>query len=143
MPKVIACIFENKGKYLFEKRKDNEDNYAGLWTFPMGHVLFFETKKHAVKREMSEELGIKINSRDLFFLEKFIDKDPTSKKDYKFYIYLCKKYSGKITQTYEQEKISWLNFANIRKKGKNLSEIAKKIIIGLKKHKIRKTKKEG
>lgn len=132
MQRVIACIFENKGKYLFEKRKNNEDNYAGLWTFPMGHVLFFETKKHAVKREMFEELGIKIKSKDLFFLGKFIDNDPTSKKDYLFYVYQCKKYSGKIIKTYEQEEISWINLTKIRKKGKNLSEIAKKIIIRIK-----------
>ncbi len=143
MQKVVACIFEKKGKFLLEKRRDNEDNYADLWTFPMGHARFFETKKHAVKREMFEELNIWIKSKDLIFLGGFIDKDPTSKKDYKFYVYLCKKYSGKITQTYEQEKISWLNFTNIRRKEKNLSEIAKKVIIRLKKHKIRKTKKKG
>lgn len=129
MQKVIVCVFENKGKLLLEKRWDNEDNYAGLWTFPMGHVEFLETRKHAVKREMSEELKIKIRSKDLMFLGKFLDKDPTSKKDYLFYVYLCEKYTGKIRKSYEQEKISWLNLENIQKKK---SAIVKKIISMLK-----------
>lgn len=128
---VVGCIFEDKGKFLFEKRFDNEDNYAGFWAFPMGHKRFYETKKFALKREMREELNLKLKSRELKFIGKFEDIDPTSKKPYVSYIYTCKYSKAKIKETREQEKLQWLNFTQASKK--SLPDVIKKIILRFKK----------
>lgn len=129
--RVVGCIFEDKGKFLFEKRWDNEDNYAGFWAFPMGHKRFYETRKFALKREMHEELNIRLKSHDLIFIGKFEDKDPTSKNPYILYIYSCKYPRACIKKTREQEDIGWLDFKQASKK--NLAEVTKKIILRFKK----------
>jgi len=130
---VVGCIFEDKGKFLFEKRSDKEDNYAGFWTFPMGHKRFYETKKFALKREMHEELNIKLKFSDLVFVGTFKDIDPTSKKPYIFHIYVCKYQKTKIKGTKEQEKIEWLTLGQASKK--NLRDVTKRIILRFKKMK--------
>lgn len=128
---VVGCIFEDKGRFLFEKRFDNENNYAGFWTFPMGHKRFYETNKFALKREMHEELSINLKSNELKFIGKFEDIDPTSKKPYIFYIYSCKYSKLKIKGTREQEKLQWLDFKQASKKG--TADITKNIILRFKK----------
>lgn len=129
--RVVGCIFEDKGRFLFEKRYDYEDNYAGFWTFPMGHKRFYETNKFALKREMREELKIKLKTNDLKFLGEFEDIDPTSKEKYIFNIYWCNYSKTKIKETKEQEEIQWLDFKQASKK--NLPDVAKRIILRFKK----------
>jgi len=53
---VTYIIENNKPKYLILKRKLH---WAG-WEFPKGGIEKFETKKHAVKREIKEEANLKI-----------------------------------------------------------------------------------
>jgi 8-oxo-dGTP pyrophosphatase MutT (NUDIX family) len=54
---VVTYSETKKGiEYLILKRKLH---WKG-WEFPKGGMKFFETKKHAVKREIKEETGLKI-----------------------------------------------------------------------------------
>lgn len=82
----------------------------------MGHKRFYETQKIALKREMHEELNVKLKSQELKFIGKFEDIDPTSKKPYLFYIYTYKYPKIKIKGTKEQEKLEWLDFKQANKK---------------------------
>ena len=82
--KVVVFVFKEKNKYLFEKRWANEDNYAGLWTFPMGHIRKKESTEFALRREIKEELGIILHPKNDLFLCKFKQVDVTSKKEYQF-----------------------------------------------------------
>ena len=52
---VVYCMEEKKPIYLILKRKLH---WKG-WEFPKGGVGIFETKLHAVKRELKEEVGLK------------------------------------------------------------------------------------
>lgn len=128
---VVGCIFEDKEKILLEKRYDDEDNYAGFWAFPMGHKRFYETKKGALKREMKEELNIKLKRKDLKFLGKFKDIDPTSKNKYISYIYSCIYPKNKIKKSYEQERLQWLTLNQAEKM--NIPAVIKKVILKFKK----------
>ena len=56
---VVGIIFKGK-KFLIEKRKLNEKRDPGIVCLPGGHVELNESRKHALKREMKEELGIKV-----------------------------------------------------------------------------------
>jgi adenine-specific DNA glycosylase len=55
--KHTTCgIFLKDGKILLRKRRDDEDNYAGLWDIPSGHVNKNESIEDALKREMKKEV---------------------------------------------------------------------------------------
>jgi len=55
---AVAVIYRN-GRILIDKRKP-EGLLGGLWEFPGGKVRPGESLKAAVRREVHEELGIKV-----------------------------------------------------------------------------------
>lgn len=57
---VGAVIFNNEGEVLIIRRGKNSQNEIGYWGIPGGAVEFGEKLSDAIKREVSEELGIKI-----------------------------------------------------------------------------------
>jgi 8-oxo-dGTP diphosphatase len=87
---VIGVIFKNN-KFLIEKRKQNEKIDPGLAVFPSGHVNPKETREEALKREMKEELNIKVKRM------KFIKKDfwiASNRERQNLYYYLILDYEG-------------------------------------------------
>ena len=61
---VAVGIIWNKSKLLITKRKA-EGLLGGLWEFPGGKIEKNETVKSAIKREIKEELSIKIKPETL------------------------------------------------------------------------------
>ena len=87
---VIGIIF-NGNKFLIEKRKQDEKLDPGLAMFPLGHVEKNETREEALKREMKEELNIKVKRM------KFIKKDfwtASNGEKQNLYYYLISEYEG-------------------------------------------------
>lgn len=109
---TAAAVFIKDSKILLEKRRDDEDNYAGFWALPGGHNRKGETLQQTLKREMKEELNIEVTEDK--FIGKFKDKDPTSKKMYAHNAFLCMEWEGKIKKTKEQKKIEWVELKNIK-----------------------------
>jgi len=54
---VVAAVVERDGRYLITRRLEGT-HLAGLWEFPGGKILPGEQPKDALKRELSEELGV-------------------------------------------------------------------------------------
>lgn len=65
MIEVTAAVIIEKGKVLIAQRAENQ-KMAGKWEFPGGKVEQGETYEECLKREISEELGIKIEIESLF-----------------------------------------------------------------------------
>ncbi len=63
MEVAVACIHRN-GKYLIAKRSAAK---GGSWEFPGGKREKGEDWRHALKREIQEELGVEISARPHFF----------------------------------------------------------------------------
>ena len=55
-------IFEESNKLLMIRRAEGISK-GGFWCFPGGHVETGETSKQAIKRELTEELGIEVQPR--------------------------------------------------------------------------------
>ena len=106
----IAIIIKNE-KVLLEKRKDTEDNYAGLYALPGGHMKEQETPEQALVREIKEELNIEITKYKK--LLPVPDIDPTSGKEYIHHTFLIQEWKGEIKETKEQEKLVWANLNEI------------------------------
>ncbi|MDM5225008.1 NUDIX domain-containing protein [Cytobacillus sp. NJ13] len=62
---VVAGILIEEGKVLIAKRSGNDD-LAGKWEFPGGKVKKKETPERGLRRELYEELGIKVRVRKYF-----------------------------------------------------------------------------
>ncbi len=77
-------------KILLINRVKSDESY---WVIPGGRVEPGESKKEAVQRECSEELGIKVNVKDLF-LKRISDKPETI--GHCEYFYLCEIAGGVI-----------------------------------------------
>ena len=61
---VVAGILLEKGKILVSKRLP-QDSYGGKWEFP-GGTVDDESPREALRRELFEELGIKVRVGDWF-----------------------------------------------------------------------------
>jgi len=57
---VVVGIILNGKKFLVERRGLDEKIDPGIVCLPGGHVKINESKEEALKREMHEELGIKL-----------------------------------------------------------------------------------
>jgi len=67
---AIIFIFNDKGKLLLQKRSKFKDLYKSYWTgSASGHVDSGESYKDAAKRELKEELGIKLPLKQSFFIK--------------------------------------------------------------------------
>jgi len=65
---VSVCILKKKNKILFTKRP-SQKYYGDYWEFPGGKLENDETFEEGLKRELYEELGIKINTKSLKSLD--------------------------------------------------------------------------
>ena len=126
-------------------RKDKEPIYlllhyeAGHWDFPKGNVEANETDQETVKREISEETGIKDIEIVKDFKEKmhyfYKLKNELISKDVVFY--LAKSSSKKVKLSFEHIGSKWLpyNKAIEQLTYKNAKDILKKANKFLKTHK--------
>ena len=70
VPVVAAVIERDDGTFLLAQRPAGKV-YAGWWEFPGGKVEEGETLRHAVKRELREELGIEVRDADPWIVRQF------------------------------------------------------------------------
>ena len=102
MTNVVAAIIKKDNHFLIVKR--NRKKHLGLkWEFPGGKVKENETFEDALKREIKEELNIKISLQDKIAEEKYKDE----KIDIVLHYYLCTKTNGMIKLN-EHENLIWV-----------------------------------
>lgn len=62
---IHACLINGKGQMLIQQRTDSKDCYPGLWDITVGgSVVAGENSSQALRRELSEELGIVLPERE-------------------------------------------------------------------------------
>ena len=84
---VVAAIIFYNNKILAAQRAFSLDKDISLkFEFPGGKINKSETKINALKRELQEELNIKVEKFDYYFSSKYNYK----KKIIKLYFYKCK-----------------------------------------------------
>src|SRR3989344_5946201 len=89
---VGAVILNREGKFLLIKRGPKSQNEIGLWGFPGGAMEFGETPAETIKREVKEELGIKI--KPLKMLPPVNHRIPEEKQHWVAAPYICQLVSG-------------------------------------------------
>ena len=71
---VIRC----EGKYLLVQRSSNDDVFPGKWQNLGGKVELGETVEQAIKREVNEEIGLKLDKHPFFLQSYSWKKDSNS-----------------------------------------------------------------
>ena len=97
---VVSAVLIKNNKIFFQKRPKNK-SMPGLWELPGGKIENYETPENAIIRELFEEIGIKVNNKDLIPFN-FISYSYST-----FHllmpIFLLKNWSGKIFSKEKQE----------------------------------------
>ena len=66
---VHVCLFNSKGELLIQKRQDSKDRYPGCWDVSAGgFARSGEDSIGCALRELSEELGLRVEKEQLRFL---------------------------------------------------------------------------
>ena len=68
--KVVACILKKKKRILISSRPKHKE-FPGFYEFPGGKVKKTEFFLTALKRELLEELSIKIDLNKVIFLKNY------------------------------------------------------------------------
>ena len=103
---VSICILKNNNKILITKRPSHK-LFGEFWEFPGGKLENTETFEEAMARELYEELGIRINIKNLKSLDIF--NHSYDKKNYiMMNLFYLNKWSGKIRNK-DTEKFVWIN----------------------------------
>lgn len=102
---VVAAALINSEKEIFVAQRPEGGSLPGLWEFPGGKIDKNETPEEALVRELKEELGITVKSKDLVPLtfashtyEDFHLMMP---------LYECRQWQGSI-QALEHSAIKWM-----------------------------------
>lgn len=108
---IVRVFVINKEDILLEKRSIYKKTNPGKLCTPGGHVLYNESVLDAAIKEVYEEIGLKINAKDIKFISRIkqIKNDHRSFKN-SYYIYTDKKIEEFKIQKSEVEKVLYMNF---------------------------------
>lgn len=101
---VAAALIDGDGRVLIQQRPPRK-NMAGLWEFPGGKVDIGETPEDALVRELSEELGINVETACL--APAAFASEPLGEQHLLLLLYVCRKWSG-IPQLLEASALRWV-----------------------------------
>ncbi len=65
-PSIHVWLYTKNGEILIQQRAENKDTHPGLWDVSVaGHIGAGEDVVHSAIREVKEEIGLEITSKDL------------------------------------------------------------------------------
>lgn len=128
---VGAVIFNNDGNVLIIRRGNKSQNEIGYWGIPGGAVEFGEKLEDAIKREVFEELGVKI--KPLKILSPIDHILPSEKQHWVTASFVSKLTQGepKAMEKGKIDKIEWMSIDKAVKL-KKISKAAKCALIEFK-----------
>ena len=100
---VVAGILMERGRFLVEKRRADDEADPGFVEIPGGHVDPDESLEEALRREMREELGIEIEKVRL--VQKSL-ATATNGERQRIHYFHVEKWKGRIRST-EAERVYW------------------------------------
>ena len=107
---VVICILKKREQFLICSRPKGKE-FAGWYEFPGGKVEKNEYLIESLKRELLEELSIKLNTKNMIFLQSYEIKRQNKKILLNFFI--TNKWSGRI-KNLENQRIEWVDLKKLR-----------------------------
>ena len=123
---VLFCscvILINKQKKVLISQRPHGKFMEGFWEFPGGKVKNLEKFNDAAVRELKEELGVTLDTKNLTFLMNIFYKYPEYYLSMQ--VYFADKWKGKV-KSLEKQKFNWIKKETL--KDANMLPASKKII---------------
>jgi len=108
--KVVAGILHKNTEEVLLSSRNLEKKFNSCWEFPGGKVESGESKRHALKRELFEELGISVIYSSFFCNLKYDYEEFDVDVDF----FLVTEWSGEITGL-EGQKTQWVRISDLNK----------------------------
>lgn len=117
----VSCwIMNSKGKILLQKRSSNKTRNPNKWSKTGGHVATGESVQNALLREIREELGVKIDKKDIELLGIFKSEDINNRYfGYDFFINFDCPINKYTLQKEEVSKVKYVTIEKMKKLKKN------------------------
>lgn len=111
---VSAWIMNKEGKILLQQRTFSKKKNPGKWSKTGGHVDIGETCETAIKREIEEEIGLKVKDSELINYDLFKSTDPNAHFYlYGYIVFTTKKETDFIIQKEELERVKYYDIEEI------------------------------
>ena len=125
---VVAAIVLHKNKILLLQRSEKEETFPGLWELPSGKRENLESSMQAIKREVKEETGLRIEVVNPISTFEYIIEKPNFIKDTTQINYLVRvKGSSKIKISKEHQSFVWVKKKDLSKY--KITKEIKKVIL--------------
>lgn len=112
---VVIGVIKKGEKYLLTKRQSPKNEW-NKWQFPGGGLEFGEKLEEAIKREINEELGVKVKVEKIIFpIIEIIRKNDNFHGV--FFVFLCQMINKKdpIKINFEASEYGWFTKEEIKK----------------------------
>jgi mutator protein MutT len=112
--KVTASgIIIESAKVLLLKRLPTRKVWPSIWDVPGGTLEPFETVEQALRRELSEEVGL--NVRSFEYLDTVNEIEPASGMDYVNFMFVVTSWEGSPYNAapFEHEKLGWFSLREV------------------------------
>jgi len=121
---IVSGILIDKKKVLLGLRK-NTKIFPDYWSLPVGHVEEGESSLQAIKRELSEEIGVVVTNATRFCIK-------TDESELIYHeVFQVKNWDGNIVNQ-EHHLCSELKWFSLNKLPDNLTPVSKEIICDIK-----------
>jgi nucleoside triphosphatase len=102
---AVGGLIVNKGMLFLVK----SHKWGGKFTIPAGKVELGESMEEALRREVKEETGLRVEVKQLLFVQEMIyDKAFWKKKHFIFAEFLCTAHDGEIRLNGEAQEYVWV-----------------------------------
>jgi len=111
IPSVYLILI--KDDKILLSRRYNTGFRDGEYSFPAGHLEGNETFREALVREIEEEIGLKLNLKDLMLVHVMDRKEP--KEERVDFFFISKKWGGepKIMEPHKCDDLNWFSLTNL------------------------------
>lgn len=108
IPVVAVALIAHDGRILMQRRKI-AGAFGGLWEFPGGKVEPGESPESALLREIEEELGVALDTRELQPLMFASDPalPPAPRQPHVILLYICRGWQGE-PRCLDADAIAWI-----------------------------------
>ncbi len=101
VPRLVALGILRSGTSVLLERRSPDGPLPGLWQFPGGKVEFGEHPWDALRREIREELGLRIRAGDLFGIYSYVYELEGRQVHYVLVAYRVRIPKAKVEETAE------------------------------------------
>jgi len=112
---IYVLIIDQNDNVLIQKRSPTKDLYPNCWDLSVGgHVNFGHGYKDTAVREIEEELGLKVNPKDLFSKGQVLVRLPGPGEYFEVFEYRLKEGESIKPLKEEISNTKWMSMADIK-----------------------------